>query len=289
MICSASYAMDHDHVSTRVSSIVLCFNSERHIERCVRALLRDYSARTDEVWLIDNGSTDTTGAILDRLSAEDPSRIHVITLGRNFGTTVSRNIGIRKAAGRFIAVVDSDTELPAGAIDRMIHRLESEPAAGLVAPRLVYPDGRTQLSADLFPTVGRKIQRSLVLRSMETRERIEAGVRDVDYAISACWLVSRKVVDAVGLFDESIFYSPEDVDYCIRVWSAGYRVLYDGSIAAIHHAQELSRTLVPHWATFSHIAGLAYLYRKHRFGLSRRGLYKRIGRFVTPHLVDETQ
>jgi GT2 family glycosyltransferase len=265
--------------SMRVSAVVLCFNSASHVERCVRSLLRDGSARDDEVLLIDNGSTDGTVSIVDRLVSEDLYRVRALKLSRNFGTTAPRNLGIRHARGRFIAIVDSDAELPTGVMDRLVERFRSDPTTGILAPRLVYPDGRSQLSTDVFPTLGRKVRRFCSLRSIEATEHVHSEVREVDYAISACWLLSREVIDAVGMLDEAIFYSPEDVDYCIRVWMAGYRVVHDGSTTVIHHAQEISRSRLPNWATFSHIAGLAYLYRKHGFCLSRKRLYARIGRF----------
>ena len=64
---------------------------------------------------------------------------------------------------------------------------------------------------------------------------------DVDYAISAFWVIRRNAFERVGLFDEKIFYSPEDVDYCIRMWSAGYKITYVPKAEVVHDAQELSR------------------------------------------------
>ncbi len=265
----------------RVSFVVLCLNSERHIGRCVRSLLQDQSTEEDEVWLVDNGSSDGTGAILDRLKDEYPTQVQVVKLDRNLGTTLPRNIALRSAAGRYIAIVDSDAELPDGTVARLIARYEREPAAGILVPRLVYADGRPQMSTDLFPTIGRKLLRYVALRAMESRQKraAETEIREVDYAISAFWLMSREVVAAVGYFDEEIFYSPEDVDYCIRVWQSGRRVLCDPSVLVIHDAQEISRTFIPGRATFSHLRGLFYLFRKHRYSFSRRALYDRIGRF----------
>jgi GT2 family glycosyltransferase len=263
----------------RVSSVVLCYNSARHIERCVASLLHDPSSAHDEVFLVDNGSTDGTRAILERLRRAD-SRISTILNDSNRGTTAPRNEGLSRAAGSYLAIVDSDAELTPGAMDRLVARHQRETRAGIVVPRLVYPDGRMQLSTDVFPSVGRKLHRALGLRAIEAAATDDRSVHDVDYAISACWLLSREVVEAVGPLDEAIFYSPEDVDYCIRVWQAGYRVVYDGSITAVHHAQEISRGLRIGWATWSHVGGLAYLYRKHRFAIGRRRLYRRIGRFA---------
>src|SRR5690606_21095374 len=99
-----------------------------------------------------------------------------------------------------------------------------------------------------------------------------------DYAISAFWLFRRRLLDEVGYLDERIFYSPEDVDYCLRVWEAGYKVVYDPRVHAIHDAQEISRGFRMARFTWSHIGGLLYLFRKHRYMLGHRRLYRRIGR-----------
>jgi GT2 family glycosyltransferase len=262
----------------RVSYVVLSRNSAAYIERCLRSLdVQNVLPGGDEIWVVDNGSTDGTGEVLARFAGTRPW-VHTIALDRNYGTTRSRNLAVARARGGYIAFVDSDAELPAGTIDRLIATASQSARAGIVAPRLNYPDGRLQKSVDVFPTIARKIQRRLALRQMEAAERPRAGVVEVDYAIAACWLMPRDAVDAVGPLDEAIFYAPEDVDYCIRMWAAGYRVLYDSDAIAIHHAQEISRTLIPRRAAFSHAAGLVYLFRKHRYGFGRARLYRRINR-----------
>ena len=262
----------------RVSYVVLSRNSGAYIERCLRSLdAQNVLPGGDEIWVVDNGSTDGTREVLARFAHGRPW-VHTISLDRNYGTTKSRNQAVARARGRYIAFVDSDAELPRGTIDRLIATADRTPRAGIVAPRLNYADGRLQKSVDVFPTVARKIQRRVALRQMEAAERPRAGVSDVDYAIAACWLMPRAAVEAVGLLDEAIFYAPEDVDYCIRMWAAGYRVLYDSDAVAVHHAQEISRTLLPRRAAWSHIAGLAYLFRKHRYGFGRARLYRRINR-----------
>jgi len=82
------------------------------------------------------------------------------------------------------------------------------------------------------------------------------------------------------LLDERIFYSPEDVDYCIRIWRAGWQIHYMPSVSVVHDAQEISRPkgLGINKFTIRHAKGLAYLFVKHRYALTLRGLYRRIGR-----------
>jgi GT2 family glycosyltransferase len=263
----------------RVSFVVLSFNSARVLERCIRSLIAQSPARHDEVWVVENGSTDESPAILRALESEFPGLVKGIYLDRNAGTTVSRNLAIRRTTGQFVAIVDSDVYAPEGVVDTLLARMAMDHTAGLVAPRLIYPDGRRQLSVDRFPTLQWKVARWLALRSME--QRLNEGplvpeIRPVDYAISAFWFLKREVVDQIGMLDERIFYSPEDVDYCIRVWTGGYRVLYDSSVHAVHDAQEVSRGVPWKQSARSHIGGLIYLFRKHGYLLSCQTLYQRI-------------
>ena len=259
----------------RLSAIILSFNSSRTLEVCLRSLAAALG-EDDEIWVVENGSTDGSVAILRRLEAELPALIRAIYCPVNTGTTVSRNMALRRATGRLLLVMDSDVTVPAGLLPVLIQRVEADGGIGILAPQLVYGHGGPQLSTDRFPTIGRKLTRLFRLKAMERRLPPEGEIdRDVDYAISAFWLLRRDVLERVGLFDENIFYSPEDVDYCLRVWLAGYRVVFTPVVTAIHDAQEVSRRL----SIFAlrHAAGLIYYFAKHRYAFSLGRLYRRLG------------
>lgn len=264
-----------------VSAVVLSFNSSRYIEKCVRSLLHtsDVSGLKIEILVVENGSVDGSVEILKGLEREVGAALQVTYLPQNTGTTVSRNIAVRKAVGASLLVLDSDAYMNPEALAALLAYQKARPQVGLVAPRLIYPSGKFQLSVDVFPTVGRKLQRLVALKQMELREPPTAA-GPVDYAISACWLLSRQAVERTGLLDERIFYSPEDVDYCIRIWAAGFEVHYLPDVSVVHDAQEISRPkgLGINSFTLRHAKGLAYLFFKHRYGLSLGGLHRRLKR-----------
>lgn len=274
-------SMGQDHMD--VSAVVLSFNSKRYIETCVRSLMKSYDecALNGELFVVENGSVDGCVDILKGLQAEFGERLQVIYLPQNTGTTRSRNLALRRAQGRAVLVLDSDAYMNAKALQCMLDYQRANPKAGLIAPKLIYPDGRFQLSVDVFPTVARKLQRYFALRTLEKREP-PAASGPVDYAISACWLLGKDAIAATGLLDERIFYSPEDVDYCIRLWAAGYQVHYFPEVSVVHDAQEISRPkgIGINSFTIRHAKGLLYLFLKHRYGLFLGGLYRRLGRFA---------
>lgn len=263
-----------------LSAVILSFDSAAHLETAVRSLAAECARLGGpcEVVVVDNGSRDGSVALLRRLEGEFASLLRVIRLPVNLGTTVSRNMALRGARGRFVLVMDSDVEVPAGCLAALLPRLAASPRIGILAPRLVHRDGRPQLSADMFPTLTRKLARFFGLRRIEAAlPGGQDGPRRVDYAISAFWLMPREVLARVGLLDERIFYSPEDVDYCLRVWAAGYEVVLDDAATAIHDAREVSRGLRNPRFLLSHALGLAYLFAKHRYAFGRARLYRRLG------------
>lgn len=274
--------------------MVLTWNSARYIEQCLRSLAGDAhrSGIQLELFVVDGGSTDGTPEILSRLAGEIPT-LQTIQLRKNLGTTVSRNIAIRKSQGEHVLILDSDTEVLPGALEALCKALEGAPRAGIVAPRLLYPDGSVQPSCKRFPTAPLKLCKfipiSLVQRLGEKAELYPSEVYNksfqavlrVDHCISACWLVRRKTIEAVGLLDQRVFYAPEDVDYCLRTWLAGWEVLYVPSAEVVHYTQRRSYKSLR--MAYVHARGLLYYFRKHRYWLNRRGLYHRISRTAERH------
>jgi GT2 family glycosyltransferase len=144
---------------------------------------------------------------------------------------------------------------------------------------LHFPSGKYQKTTDIFPSLGHKVKRFFHLREMESTEGERGPGKvpcDVDYAVSAFWIFRNKLVEKIGVLDEAIFYAPEDVDYCLRCWLAGGRVIYFPTVTVVHHAQEISRQTLFSRSFMEHIKGLFYFYNKHKFMFRLDGLYARI-------------
>ena len=141
----------------------------------------------------------------------------------------------------------------------------------MVVPKLVYGNGNFQKSTDDFPTIFTKFRRYFFLKKIEQDEgKLSiSGNQSVDYAISAFWLLKKEVIANVGLLDENIFYAPEDVDYCLRIWKAGYKIVYVPSCQVVHDAQEISRGLRINKAFWEHLKGLFYYFNKHGYWLKK--------------------
>ena len=257
-----------------ISIIILTWNSEKYLSRCLDTLLFDLCSDRFyyEVFIVDNGSSDNTISIIKSFEVQYPHHIISIYLSTNTGTTYSRNLALKQTKGDYVIIMDSDIEIcQQGTIRRLLDTFYDK-EIGLVVPKLLYSNGSLQKSTDDFPTLFTKVFRYLFLRWIEKREQSatrSSGLTEVDYAISALWVLKKEVLKNVGLLDENIFYAPEDVDYCLRIWLAGYKIVYNNKVSAIHHAQEISRGLKIDRVTISHIKGLLYYFMKHKYLLKK--------------------
>ena len=172
-----------------ISAVILSFNAQDDLDRCVRSLIEveDLEAGRDQVLIVENGSIDGSKALVNRLSSAFPGLIEGIDLPTNHGTTISRNFALARAKGDYVLVIDSDIEFKQPVLKRLLRELELDPSIGIIAPRLIFPSGRPQMSTDSFPTVGRKLERMFRLRQLEhvtgNAVRIHTGCRLCDFCI----------------------------------------------------------------------------------------------------------
>lgn len=272
-----------------IAFVILTWNSAACIERCLAAITQAAASLDVLTCVIDNGSSDETPAILRRAAEQMPElSLELIALPENCGTTISRNLGIRRVAdqARYLCILDSDAFITEAALRDMMRVLEGDPSAGIVGPMLQSEDGTVQNSGRAVPTLTLKLLKVLPIASlrrhgeqMEEIEKPPGAVVPVGYLMSACWLMKSSLVREIGFLDEHIFYAPEDVEYCLRAWTHGRRVLYDGRVAITHVWQRLSRRKLLSRHNWEHLKGLAYLFFKYRYCFRSRRFdrYRRQG------------
>lgn len=253
-----------------ISVVIITWNSTKYISNCMKSLLASINTSeiSFEILIVDNGSNDSTLKKIETFQEIYPKKISITALKVNMGTTYSRNIALKKAKGDYLVILDSDIEILSDSIFQLIRILKSNNSIGIAVPKLLYPDGGIQKSTDSFPTITSKLKRFLFLKQIEKKmsnTEISNNPVYVDYAISAFWVINANLIKKIGLLDEKIFYAPEDVDFCLRTWKAGYKILYNPQISSIHHTQEISRGPLINKAKIIHIKGLFYYFRKHKY------------------------
>lgn len=288
----------------KLSIVLLTWNSEKYIEKCLYSIRNGIDSNDYEIIVVDNGSADNT---LKILNMEFPG-IKLIRNISNRGVAPARNQGIEAASGEYILILDIDTYVYKGAIDRLLHFMEENQDVGLCGPRLCFDDGTMQNSFRRFPLLQTKVLRRInagwAKRLLENEyynmgtngynftytinggagegfieqdfNRMDKEAFDVDYVIGACQIIRRSALDEVGLLDDKIFYGPEDVDLCLRMWLSGWRVSYLPNALVKHYEQRITKNKLFSYISIKHLQGLAYYFVKHRYLFSRKSLYHRI-------------
>lgn len=253
-----------------VSFIILTYNSEKYIKECIQSI-RELKKIKYEVIVCDNGSKDNSCKIVKDFM---DNNIHLIVLDKNYGTTISRNKGISLAKGEYICILDSDTEINEYAIQYMINYLKKYEDVGIVGPSMKNAKGEKQIPYRKFPNFKLKIYKALPVNYFNKKgiemEKISVkeGQKEViaDYLISACWCMPKSTIQKVGMLDERIFYSPEDVEFCIRVWKNNLKVVHLTEPLILHYYQRISKKALLSRVNFSHFyCLLRMLYENRKF------------------------
>jgi N-acetylglucosaminyl-diphospho-decaprenol L-rhamnosyltransferase len=223
---------------TRLAIVVVTHNARDDVARMLDSLATAPPSVPHEIVIVDNASTD--GA--PELVRSRFPQIRVIEAGGNLGFAKANNIAIRATASDLVLLLNPDTIVPSGAIDRLTARLDDFPDVAIIGPRIVDSDGHAELSiggpVNPWREAARKTLLSLDARGYAFARRWIEGQttreHDVEWVTGACLLVRRADADAVGLLDERYFLYLEDVDFCAAVRARGRRVLFSPVAQIVH-------------------------------------------------------
>lgn len=244
-----------------VSVVILTFNQRELTLRCLRSLQRFIADPEGEVVLVDNGSTDGTADDVARLFP----KVRQIKLDSNLGVAAGRNAGLRECRGEYLMILDNDTIADRDTIFGLAEFLRRHPEVGVVAPRLVSPDGKVQRSFKRFPGVTQKLANLIGGRKhTSTTCRVPKKAIEPFYLIGAAQMFTRDVYQMAGPLDENIFFGPEDADFCMSVRSLWKKVVYYPALTIIHDWQRATNRSPFSPQARRHAAGLLYFYAKHR-------------------------
>lgn len=243
-----------------ISVVVLTCNQKALTLRCLRSLASFIEAPDCELILVDNGSTDGTA---DAVRAEFPL-VRLLAQENNIGISRGRNAGLQRCTGEYLMILDNDTVADKETVFGLADYLHRNPEVGIVAPRLVSPDGETQRSFKSFPGIGVKIKNVL---SGKKRTSVADNVPEYElepfYIIGAAQMFTRDVYEMAGPLDEKIFYGPEDADFCMAVRKIWKRVVYCPQFTIIHDWQRATTKKLFSATGRRHLQGLLYFYAKH--------------------------
>ena len=267
--------------SVDVSVVIVVYRTPQFLERCLEALTRAAPKLRWEVIVQDNAPLDRVSELLvedwrsDTGRAHRPERVEYQRNEKNLGFSKAVNQGIRAAHGRYYLVLNPDVEVAQGSLEELVRFLDSEPSAGIAAPRLEYPDGELQLSCRTFYTfpvfllrrtfLGKLFPDSAIIRRHLMLDWDHQSTREVDWCIGGCLMVRREAAADVGLMDERFFLYFEDVDWCYRMHQRNWKVVYHPKAHAVHHYQRASAGWRPSRGLWLHLASTFRFYEKWSF------------------------
>jgi GT2 family glycosyltransferase len=227
---------------------VVSWNTRALLHRCLESLRDAADAGTAEVWVVDNASADGS----DALVRERHPWARLVAVEQNIGYGRAVNLVAGQTSSPWFVFANADVAVQPGALERLVAAGESDPGAGIIAPRLVLPGGETQHLAWAFPTVMNALAQNLGPRLLPGRIADELALlgawnpdraRRIPWAVGACLLVRRSAWEQIGGFDPALWMSAEDLDLGWRMRVAGWATRYEPTAVVLHDESSATRTV----------------------------------------------
>ena len=277
---TTAYRSEFKHaVQLDVSVIIVNYNTRELLRQCLESLANETTACAREVIVVDNASGDGSVAMV----RERFPGVILIASDKNMGFSRGNNVGIREARGKYLFLLNSDTILLAGAIDRLKEYLDQHNEASAAGPMLLNEDRTIQRSWYDFPSVFKTFSHIVGISHLAYRLAETAffrrifSVRDkrpafmvqdvqnpmqVDYLVLAALLVRRRIFEEIGLLDEHLFFYHEDCEWGYRTGKAHHRTFLvpDARIITLGGSSSSKHIFMAYRENFR---GLLYVVNKH--------------------------
>lgn len=256
---------------TFVSIIILNWNSGSDLERCISSIYKYIDLEDDqfEIIVIDNGSKDNSISCLEKYN-----KINIIKNKYNIGVSPARVLGISIAKGEYIHILDVDTELIEPIYTKKISFLKKYRNIKLIGAKLILQNEKVQYSWGNFFNAKDKLIRILKGRNVEYINSIPIEPFYTGFVLGASQFFKRDIIKEIGSYDKSYFYGVEDIDFCLRIWKAGYKVAYFPYVSILHKYQRRTRkrSNFLNIITVQHIKSLLRYFFKNRCLFTRKNI-----------------
>ncbi len=229
-----------------LSVIIVNWNTKDFLNNCIRSIKKNTQKISFEIIVIDNGSTDGSASAVE---ANFPEVI-LIKNQKNLGYGRANNQGYALAKGKYILFLNSDMAVQKNCLDRMFDFMEKNPAVGASSCKLTFPDGSLQHSCREFPRFKTIFLMLIGVRFLFPKMKIfrnylmldwdQSDIRDVDQIMGSFMFIRSAVVGDVGGFDERFWMYFEEVDLCLRIKAAGWKIVHYPFVSSIHFLSKSS-------------------------------------------------
>ena len=251
-----------------LSVIIVSWNTRELLRACLHALKSEIDLSRTEVFLVDNASADGSAEMVGK----DFNWVSLVANSQNLGFAAANNQALANCTGRYILLLNPDTEVQPGAIKTLLSFFDAHPKAGVVAPQLLNSDKSVQRSCRQFPTfqgmlfelmgLSRLFPDKPKFREYKMLDWNHDDEREVDQPEGACLLIRREVIDQVGELDEGYFMLFEEVDWCYRVKQTSWQIWFTPAAKVVHHYGQSIKQVKSKMIISSH-KGLYRFWKKH--------------------------
>lgn len=251
-----------------LSIVIVNWNVGQLLADCLRSIEQQLERVDLEVIVVDSGSSDGSPAMVQ----EAFPWVILLDCGENVGFPKGNNLGLAISRGRHVLLLNPDTVVLDDALQVMMDYLDAHPEVGLVGGQLLNVDGSVQSSRRRFPTLSTAVLESTWLEPYAPRSLLarytmadapEDQTTEVDWLVGACLMARREAVAQVGLMDEGYFMYSEELDWCRRFKTAGWRIVYLPEARIIHYVGKSSEQAVTRRHVNFQRAKLRYFYKFH--------------------------
>lgn len=270
----------------KLSIIILSWNTRELLRQCLESvtsdqlsvdggakkgekkLITDHQSLITEIIVVDNGSTDGSVKVIKSIKPKvETEKIKLILIENkeNLGYAKGNNLGIKNAKGEYIMILNSDTIVKEGSIEKLINFLDDHQEVDIVGPKLLDPDGSPQPNCGRFlniPVVFMMLFKEHFRGSKFVRWSPDKSVF-VDWLMGAAFVARKKVFEAIGGFDERIFMYMEEVEWFYRAAKAGFKAYFLADSEIVHLGRGSSKTGKKE-PILNIYKGIIYFFHKHK-------------------------
>jgi GT2 family glycosyltransferase len=218
-----------------VSVIIVTRNTCTLTRTAIQSVRESRDSLANEIFVVDNGSTDETATALPREFPE----LKLIRSRTNLGFACACNLAAKSAGGEFLLLLNSDSRLAPDALTKSIQFMRANPNCAVAGAQLLSANGARQNSIANFPTLATELLNKSLLRWLWPgkflgKEQIFTAPMDVETIVGAFMLIRKSAWDALDGLDERFFFFFEETDFCLQVHRQNFRVVHLPDIHVWH-------------------------------------------------------
>jgi N-acetylglucosaminyl-diphospho-decaprenol L-rhamnosyltransferase len=227
----------------QLAIVILNYRTPQLVIDCLMSLQSEVQIGNHTVIVVDNQSGDDSISVMSQAITDHHWQdwVQLLPSAVNGGFSAGNNLGIKAVEAEAYLLLNSDTIVRPGAIESLLTTLNTHPEAGIVSPRLEWPDTTPQIScfryhSPLSELIGAAATGPItkLLKPFDVPIPVSDTPFEPQWTSFACVLIRQEVIAEIGLMDEDYFMYFDDVDYCRRTRQVGWRILHWPKARVVH-------------------------------------------------------